>query len=236
MGDRSPQAHLDPTAELLGALRLASPALPIGAFAYSQAIETAVDRGWVVDRASAGAWIAGLLEYSVGRLDVPILLRLHRAWSADDHPAVAKLEARLLAARESSELQAEELNIGAALVRLNDDLEATQAAGTVSGAAPRPCTYLGAFSLVAVQAGLPQATTVVSYCYAWLEHQTSAATRLVPLGQTEGQAILTGCLRRIGDIVAAGQEIADDEIGALSPGLAIASALHETQYTRLFRS
>ncbi len=222
-----------PVLELLHAIRLACPSLPVGAYAYSQGLEYAVEAGWVHDRASATDWIAGLLTSTLKSFDLPLLSRLYRAWPERDENRIALLERWVLAGRESHELRSEELNLGAALLRLLVDL-GVASQSVLDRATERG--YLSAFALAATRYGLSEPVMLGSYCFAWLEHQTSAVTRLIPLGQTDGQLVLSACLEQTSAVLEASLDIADDDIGALAPGQAIASALHETQYTRLFRS
>jgi urease accessory protein len=214
-------------------LQLVSPALPIGAFAYSQGLEAAVTAGWVRDEGSARDWIRGLLDASLAALDLPVLARLHAAWGAGDGAAVERWNALLLASRATAELAAEDRHLGAALARLLDGLG-------VGGAAPfAPRTdvaHATMFALAAVRWDVPARAACEGFAFAWAEAQVSAAVRLVPLGQSSGQRALLA----LGDAVpaAAARALAldDDGIGAAAPGLAIASARHETQYSRLFRS
>jgi urease accessory protein len=219
--------------ELLAAIRLASPALPIGAFAYSQGLEQAVEAGWVTDRRTATAWISAVLVHGVGRFDVPLLVRLFDAWSQGQTRKARRLDAWVLAGRESAELQAQEIHLGTALGRLLVDLSG---ASDATPPVRYPRSYVGAFALAAVHSGLSQTAALGSYCFAWLEHQTSAATRLVPLGQTDAQRALHASLKLVDGVIERGRSLEDSDVGATMPGLAIASALHETQYTRLFRS
>ena len=219
--------------EMLAAMRLASPSLPIGAFAYSQGLERAITRGWVDDRDSAVTWVRGLLGHSVARFDLPLLGRLYDAITSGDDLEAQRLDAWVMAGRGSDELQAEERHLGAALRRLLPAL-APGAASRDGLAGSR--SYVAAFALAAVHSGISRATASRSYCYAWIEHQLSAATRLVPLGQSDSQAALSLCLSDVGAAVGLADGLAEDDIGAASPGLAIASAQHETQHTRLFRS
>jgi len=126
--DRDPQA-------LLRLCHLVSPALPVGAYAYSQGLEYAVHAGWVHDEASTLDWLQGLSANAIGTLDLPILLRLYRAWSVSDLPGVRHWSAQLLAARETSELRAEELHLGRALARVLVELDIGEA-GEWQQAAP----------------------------------------------------------------------------------------------------
>ena len=236
---RSPEVTLDlPAVEagagaLLSLLRFASPSLPIGAYAYSRALEYAVHAGSVHDEASAEAWIVGLAVHTTARLDAPILLRLQRAFASGDDAAVAHWNAFLLASRESSELRLEDTQLGAALARLL----VGQGVGRARAFCQRgDVCYASMFALAAVSANMPEASALLGFLWAQAEGQVSAAVRLVPLGQTAGQNLLSKLVAILPTCAAAAAALSDAELGAFAPGLALASALHETQYTRLFRS
>lgn len=218
--------------ELLRLLQLSSPALPIGAFAYSHALEQAVALGWVRNAEDAEAWIAGLLDHGWTRLEVPILRRLFEAIEQDDEDRLEHWSANLRASRESAELLAEDLHLGGALAELMRGFGMPRAGAWAREPRPFPAVLAAA----AVHWGIPltQATTALLWTY--VEHQVTAAVKLVPLGQTQGQHILNRLVPRIAAAVSLGLSLADEEIGATSPGLALASAQHETLYTRLFRS
>lgn len=109
-------------------LQLASPALPVGAFSYSQGLERAIEEGTVRDEASALAWIGDLLEHNLGRFEAPLLAQLIAAWRENDADAVRLLNELHLASRESAELRAETLQMGYSLVRLLRELAAPIAA------------------------------------------------------------------------------------------------------------
>jgi urease accessory protein len=218
---------------LLRLLQLVSPALPVGAYAYSQGLETAVERGWVRDEVDAEEWIAGLLRYSLSNVDVPIFVRLYRAWMDGGGKQVIAWNDRLYAARESAELQQEDYHLGAALARLLVDLDMHEA--QLWRTAPRVC-FATLFSLAAVRWEIPLENAVRGYLWAWTENQVAAASRLIPLGQTASQRVLSHCLREIAEAAQRGLAVEDHEIGCSAAGLALASAYHETQYSRLFRS
>ncbi len=214
-------------------MQLVSPALPIGGFNYSQGMEWAVEAGWVRDGDSLREWLSGLQDDALAHLDVPVLARLYAASEGNDREAVLRWSRALVAARETAELRAEERNRGAALVALLSNL------GVIDDPAWRDalgtCQAAGfARAAVAWHIGLEQAA--LGYCWAWLENQVAAGLRLIPLGQTAGQRVALDLAGRLPAVVARGLALGDDEIGAGSPALAIASARHETQYTRLFRS
>ncbi len=214
-------------------LQLCSPALPVGAYAYSQGLEYAVERDWVRDEASAGAWILGLLNHTMRRLDLPLFARLYAAWAAEDADAARRWNARLYASREAAELQREDRHLGAALARLLGDLGLDEVGPWRN--ASRVC-FATLFSLAAVKWEIPLPEAATGYAWTWTENQVIAATRLIPLGQTASQRLLVAAGPVIGAAVADSLALPDEEIGAAAPGLALAGALHETQYSRLFRS
>lgn len=218
---------------LLRLLQLCSPALPVGAYAYSQGLESAVERSWVRHEDSAGAWILGLLAHNLRWLDLPVFARLYAAWQEHDPLALHRWNAHLYAAREAAELQDEDRHLGQALARLLADLGLDAAEPWRS--AHRVC-FATLFSLAAVHWHIPLPAAATGYAWTWTENQVTAATRLIPLGQTASQRLLVAAGPVIAATVTAGLALADDEIGAAAPGLALAGALHETQYSRLFRS
>ncbi len=218
---------------MLNLMRLTSPSLPIGAFAYSQGLEFACDQGWVHDEDRALDWIAGLLRNTQARLDVPVLGRLFDAWHACLAGKVEYWSRYLLACRESRELRSEDLHLGKALSKLLADLGIRQAEEIMT----QPyVTYATAFSLAAVQWQIAKPDACSGYLWAWCENQVNASIKLVPLGQTAGQRMISSLVNEIPNLVQAGLQMEDDDIGGTAVGLGIASANHETQYSRLFRS
>jgi urease accessory protein len=218
---------------LLPVLRFASPSLPIGAYAYSRGLEHAVHMGSVHDAGSAQAWVLGLLQHTGAQLEGPLFVRLHAAARSGDLAGFERWNQRLLASRESAELRLEDTQLGAAFARLlaGQDVVAAQ-----PWAARSDACYASLFALAAAHFGMPAEPALLAFLWAFADSQTSAAVRLVPLGQTAGQRILGAVVQALPACATRALACRDQEIGALAPGLAIGSALHETQYTRLFRS
>jgi urease accessory protein len=214
-------------------LQLCSPGLPIGAFAYSQGLEQAVAAGWVGDEESAGDWVLGLLTHAFATLDLPVLARLADAWQDEDLQRVERWSAWLLACRPTRETREEDRQLGAALARTLAALGVPAAAAWADRA---DVTHATMFALAAVEFDIPNETALLGYAFTWAEALTSAAVRLIPLGQSAGQRVLAAAGAAIPAAVEEALALGDDDIGAVAPGQAIASARHETLYTRLFRS
>lgn len=211
--------------------QIISPALPVGAYSYSQGMETAVEQAWVKTEQCALGWMEGQLRHMLGALDLPLLLRMHKAWSDDDMPALRFWNSWLLAAREAAELYAEDCQMGGSLRRLLPELGIMR-----TWPAEEKCSFALMFALAAAEWGISPIDAACGYAWAWCENQVAAAIKLVPLGQTAGQRSLLALADAIPGVVSRAEQMQDENIGQLSPAFAIACALHETQYTRLFRS
>ena len=218
---------------LLKLLRLTSSSLPIGSFSYSQGLEYAVSRGWVKDSSTALDWIQGLMKNSLLHLEIPIFKRVYKAFEENEEESTQYWNAYLMASRDSYELQEEDRQQGKALARLLVELGLKEK--EVYLCQPYGC-FLTTFSLAAVRWEIPLEDSVNGFLWMWAENQVLSATKLIPLGQTEGQKILSELIEIIPHISEKGLALDDEEIGYTAFGLGMASALHETQYTRLFRS
>jgi urease accessory protein len=213
-------------------LQLASPALPVGAYSYSQGLEAAIEAGVVRDAESAVAWIEAVLQLAVARFEAPVLLRAMAAWHAGDCATALHWNSEFVASRESAELRAETLQMGFSLARLLQDLGEDAAA---LEAIPE-LSYPVAYALAAVRWHLAPREALGAYLYAWVENQVLASVKAVPLGQTDGQRMLLFLAECVPLAVQVAGDLRDDELANFTPGLALMSARHETQYTRIFRS
>ncbi|MDB4972411.1 MAG: urease accessory protein UreF [Myxococcaceae bacterium] len=226
-----PSPLVGPSRSLMRLLWLASPALPIGAYAYSRGLEYAVDAGFIHDVSSAASWISGVLQNQIATLDAPVLARLHDAYAAGAALDVERWNRLLCAARESAEAQLEDRQLGLSLGKVLREAGVERALGVPAGA-----SYAQWFALACVHFGASRADAVLAYMFAFAEGQVTAASKLVPLGQSAAQRVLTVLMSAIEPLAASALTLEDDALGAYTPGLALASMLHETQYTRLFRS
>lgn len=217
---------------LVNLLQLASPALPVGAFAFSQGLESAVEMGFISDEASARGWLEGTLDEGLARLDLPILARLYRAHANHDEATFRRWSEYLLASRESLERRLEDEQLARALARLLADRGISCA--TLDDDASHPHAAL--FAVAAVSLSIPLPDALLGFAFSWAENQVGALSRLVPLGQLAAQRVLTAIGALVPNAVSVAQTLSDAELGSCMPGLALLSALHETQYTRLFKS
>ncbi len=225
--------HQFPSTALLRLCQLVSPALPIGSYNFSQGLEYAVHAGWVKDERSALEWVGGLARHAIGTLDLPILIRMHRAWSLSDREAVIRWSRFLIAARETRELRAEDQHLGRSLAKVLADLDVTTARSWLTR---EDTSFATMFALASVHWGITEHPCACGYLWSWAENQVLAAVKSVPLGQSAGQRMLDALIRDIPQIATQAAKLSDDDIGSSAPLHLIASAAHETQYTRLFRS
>ncbi|RAR64299.1 urease accessory protein [Onishia taeanensis] len=217
---------------LLGLLQLVSPALPIGAFAWSQGLESAFELDWVRDEASLYAWLSGVLDDGLSRCELPVLARQQAAFAVQDGEAVAYWDAWLAASRETRELAEEDQRLGAALTRLLRSLELLPAASEL----PDQAGYVTLFAWLAQVRGVPPRQALLGFAWSWLENQLAVACKALPLGHTAAQRLIERLRPELVVAVDRALSFDDHELGPLLPGLALASAQHETQYSRLFRS
>lgn len=213
-------------------LQLVSPTLPVGAFTYSQGLEWAVERGWVDGEDALEAWAWELLRQPMTRLELPLLARLHHAAASDDRQALTRWTRELLASRETRELRQEERQRGRALTALLQELGLIDEAW--AGIARE--SQLTGYAVATVQWGIPLADAAQGHLWSWLENTVLAGVKLIPLGQTAGQRILARLSPNLQSLSETGLALSDGEIGAGCQAQLIASSLHESQYTRLFRS
>jgi urease accessory protein len=209
---------------LVRLLQLASPTLPVGAYSYSQGLEAAIDAGIVSDAARAEQWISDVMEFSMARLEAPILLRL-----IESPTEMESLNALFLASRETAELRAETVQMGYSLNRLLPSL------GIEPLTLEEPA-FPAAFAAAVNAWNIDPHDALQAYLWSWLENQVMTAIKAVPLGQTDGQRMLLSLAGRIPDVVNGAVALRDEDIGSFAPGFAILSTRHETQYSRLFRS
>ena len=214
---------------------LASPALPIGGFSYSEGLEAAVDTDRVTTEAQAADWLLDQFELSLTRGDLAVLAQAIPAWRASDAGRITALNTWVLQTRESSELRAQTEQMGRSLLEWlrNHTTAAPSQIGLLTELQP---TYPLAFALAASATGAPVRECLLAYAFGWAENMVQAAIKSVPLGQSAGQRILSALTAAIPVAIEHALAIPDHARQAFSPMLAILCAQHEVQYSRLFRS
>lgn len=212
-------------------LQLCSSNLPVGGYSFSQGLEYALEQGWLKTTNDVAEWVEVIINESLAQQDLPLLLRLKQAYAGDDKQAFETWRDFLLATRESAEMLQAEVVMGQAMYRLLNSLEIK-----TQGYRGEQLSYIAGFAIAAQHWGLSDREALQGYLWTWLENQVAAAIKLLPMGQTDGQKMLLKQSEKIPHAVSRALAISDDNVGANLPGLAMASAWHETQYSRLFRS
>jgi urease accessory protein len=230
-----PTSMSEPTTSLasLRLMQLVSPALPVGAFSYSQGLEQAVESAWVTDAETLYQWISGIGSHSFAALELPLVFRLHSAWLHKQEERIQYWDRFLLAARETKELRLEDQQMGQALHRLLDEFSECSSCVALPANAT---SFVTQFTRAAVGWGLPVESTAMGLSWTYLENQVAAALKLLPLGQTEGQLLLSRLSEQVPAWLNGAQGLPDEDLICSAPGLVQASSLHEYQYTRLFRT
>ncbi|MCR8550356.1 urease accessory protein UreF [Salipiger sp. P9] len=201
--------------------QLFSPAFPVGAFAYSHGLETVVQAGQVRSAAEMQSWLEAVLRHGAGWSDAVLLAQAARGGDAE---ALSELGLALSPSAERR-LEAEQQGRAFALT-----------VSEVWGVAIPPAPYPVAVGLAVEALGLPLAEALRLYLQAFVSNLAGAAIRLIPLGQTEGQRIVTALAPLCASLAKQAETASLDEIGGFAPLIDIASQRHDMLYSRLFRS
>ena len=226
-----------PAGTLLQLMWLASPALPVGGFSYSEGLEAAVEAGRVGTEADTAVWLSAQLQLTLARSDLPALAQAHAIWQAHDAVQVRAVNDWLRTTRESAEFRAQAEQMGRSLLDwLKNSAHADDPRlPTLAALQPAPL-WPTAFALAAVLAGATPRDTLLAFAWGWCENMAQAAMKAVPLGQAAAQRLLSRLAAELPGVVDAALALPPEDRQAYSPMLAILSAQHEAQYSRLFRS
>lgn len=217
-------------------MRLASPALPVGGFSYSEGLEAAVEHGMVTDEAGAREWLADQLHIVLARSELPVVALAFSAWRRGDLARAAELNDWVTRTRESRELAQQSQQMGRSLIEwMRQRANAPPALAVAAELQPAP-TWPVAFALAAAHSGAPLREALIAFGVGWVENQVAAAIKAVPLGQSAGQRLLDALNPQLASLADAAIALPDSARQAFAPMLAIVSARHEAQYSRLFRS
>ncbi|MBX3617963.1 urease accessory protein UreF [Nitrosomonas sp.] len=223
------------TAALLRLLQLASPSLPVGAYTYSQGLESAIENGSVHNENSARIWIKEYLDIAAD-FEVPIVWRLLKAFSQRDAATVTYWTECFIAARDTAEFRAETIQMGYSLAKLVMDLsiadDSLRAILAGQSEIPFPTAFAGAAEALAV----PHEAALSGMLFSMVENQVLVCVKSVPLGQVSGQSLLLSLHPVIEKAALRAQQLNDEELSNWAPGLSLLSIQHETQYSRIYRS
>ena len=220
---------------LLRLLQLASPALPVGGFSYSEGIEAAVAHQLVHDEVSAQTWLVDHLHLVQSRSELPVIAQAIPAWQRHDEKQLKNLNDWVIQTRESFEMRLQTEQMGRSLLiwlRNQADAEPLR----MKTCEELPPTWPLAFALALSTHDIPVRQGLVAAAFGWAENMVQATIKAVPLGQLSGQRILAALATEIPSAVDHAMQVTTENRQAFSPRLAILSARHETQYSRLFRS
>ncbi|WP_415231556.1 urease accessory protein UreF [Psychromonas sp.] len=217
-------------------LQLCSANLPVGGFSFSQGLEYAVEMDWISCQKSTFEWIELNLSESLARTDLAILKRLYLALDSGDFAGFKLANQQLIACRESSELRFADLAMGKAFVRLLKQINSLDSAPYLDLLNESELSFVSVFAISAYLCELDLISAQSGFCWTYIDNQVAAATKLVPLGQTQAQNLLFDLNAKVDHLLRIANQLKDHDIGGSLPRLAMASAWHETQYTRLFRS
>ena len=221
-----------PASSLLQLIWLASPALPIGGFSYSEGIEAGVEWAGLATEAAASDWLVDQLHLTLARGDLSIVAEAIDAWRTQDTERLVRLNAWVLQTRETAEFRLQTEQMGRSFVewlKLHHD-------DVVASFDRMPATYPIAFAFAASRTQATVRDCCLAFAFGWAENMTGAAVKCVPLGQSAGQRMLGRLAAEIPHAVDHAIALGDDDRQAFSPMLAVLSARHEAQYSRLFRS
>ncbi len=221
--------------KLLSLLQLSSPSLPIGAYTYSQGLESAIDRGTVKDEDTAREWIIDSLRI-VSDFEAPILLRLMKAYEARDIATVINWGECFIAARDTSELRAETVQMGFSLGNLLTDLKLVDESLLNILTAQTDLSLPSAFACATVALSIPHEEALRGMLFSMIENQVLVCVKSVPLGQRAGQHLLFSLHSAIENAALQAESLGDEELTNWAPGLSLLSMQHEVQYSRIYRS
>ena len=224
---------------LLNLLQLVSPALPVGAYSYSEGLETLVEVGTIRHQEALEHWLYQELNYGAVRLEAAVMCRSYQAVMEANSDALQYWDQWLAAARETEELRIQSLQMGRSLLKLLlalDPPDSTIQLIQASNIQMDGCNFATAFAIAAITWNIDLESALLGYLHSWTVNLVNAGIKLIPLGQTTGQKMLLSLQPTIHNAKNAILLLTDHELASCGWGLALASMAHETQYSRLFRS
>lgn len=213
-----------------------SPAFPVGGFSYSSGIEWAVEAGDIVDTATLADWLDAMLGDGSGFCDATFLVHAYRAAEVGEDAVLREIAELAAAFVPSRERQLEITSQGRAFIDITRAAWDADGLDAMVAACSTPLVYPVAVGVVAAMHGVPLVPTLHAFLHALVSNWISAASRLVPLGQTDSQRVLVRLEAAVATTAHRALVATLDDLGSATFRADLASLRHETQYTRLFRS
>ncbi len=224
------------SADLYRLMSWLSPSYPVGAYSYSHGLEFALEDGSVFDAASVGRWITDAVELGGGFSDTVLLAAAHAAQSIGDEAVLLDVAELSAAFQPTGELARESQAQGRAFLDMTVKAWPCEALSRFAEAWGGPYAYPVVVGIAGAGHGIDSKTLAHAYLHAFAANLVSAAVRLIPLGQSDGQRLIAELEAVVTTSAALAGSTPVDELSSCACLIDIASAQHETQYTRLFRS
>jgi urease accessory protein len=213
-----------------------SPSFPVGAFAYSQGLEQAVERGLVASQAALEDWLSALIEHGPLRNDLILMNAAHGAVVGQDWLGLMTANELACALQPSMERSLEAVQQGGSFLQAIGSSWGNAAFAAARAQLPEPVAYSVAVGVAAAAHQIPREAALDAYAFAWAGTQTSAAIRLSIVGQTGAQAVMASLAGALSAAARRAVSATLDDVGGAVFSADLASLEHETQYSRLFRS
>lgn len=215
-------------------LQLTSGILPVGSYSYSEGLETLINENAIANSHDLQQWLTQGLSYGAIRVETAILIRAYQVIKGHNLAKLSYWNQWLSASRETEELRRQSWQMGRSLLSLLLALEPE--IKPLWQELEMEVNFALVFGVAAAYWKIDLEATVRGYLYSWVNNLVTAGVKLVPLGQTEGQQLLSQLFpiieKNAGEII----HLSDDDLRCCSWGLSFASMTHETLYSRLFRS
>ena len=213
-----------------------SPSFPVGAFAYSHGLEWAVDSGLIKDAATLRHWLDDLIAHGPVRNDCILLAQAWHAVNSQDSIALNGVNDLALALSPTRERRLETSQQGGSFLSAVDQSWPAPRVAFARDTLTGPIAYPIAVGAAANAHDIDVESTASAFAFAFVGALVSAAVRLGPIGQTDGQKTLAHCTASVSAVAQFACSATLDDLGGAAFLSDIASMRHETQYSRLFRS
>ena len=216
-----------------------SPAFPTGAYSYSHSIEWAVEAGHIHNRESLVDWLEADLRYGSGRNEAIFFIEAWNSATKDDCEKLVEVAELAAAFRGTSEFALESSQQAAACLATLRQVWPDRVVESLTELLAERCippalsVVLGARS---ARQHIPSSLALPAFLQSHIANLVNAAVRLIPLGQTDGQLAVAQLEEAVLAASAQAEKATIHDLGSAAFMVDLASAAHETQYTRLFRS